>query len=479
MEKDKNLIKECREAWEALGWFRQGRRRCKDFAYGRQWGDTVVLPSGRIITEGRRMAEAGRTPVTNNLIGRMIKQIVGYYRYMSRQNPCVGGDVSPTLPRTASPLEETDARSLEEFLISGMTVQRVKLVGEGWLPGSKVSSRSPERVFFRRFHSPDASDARFLGMLHDLSPSSLVERFGYGEMTRISSIIESARTAAGSSPLPCLASEVDFGVSDVDGLCRVIEVWRRLYTEVMTVYDIETGNLVAGPATEEASLRVDLLNRRREAEGRHPLAARTAWNEVWEQTWLLPDGTVLDRCLCHRKRPVPFVMRLYPMVDGEVHSMVETVIDQQKFVNRLVGLLDDILAASAKGAVLYPVDQLPEGMTWEELRRLWSSPAAILPFRRTSKSIQPRQISGSGSCAGATDLLKTQLSLFDDISGAGGIISGTGRQATGADMARLQRDGAAIAMLDILSAFREFALRRDSVVDSETIRRSIDRYGSA
>ena len=31
-------------------------------------------------------------------------------------------------------------------------------------------------------------------------------------------------------------------------------------------------------------------------------------------------------------------------------------------------------------------------------------------------------------------------------------------------MARLQRDGAAIAMLDILSAFREFTGRRDRIL---------------
>ena len=83
MTEDKRLIKECREAWDSLGWFRRRRRRCKDFAYGRQWGDTVRLPSGRIVSEERHMIENGRMPVTNNLIGRMIKQMVGYYRHMT------------------------------------------------------------------------------------------------------------------------------------------------------------------------------------------------------------------------------------------------------------------------------------------------------------------------------------------------------------------------------------------------------------
>lgn len=471
MIKDKELIKESREAWEALSLFRRGRRRCKDFAYGRQWDDPVMLPSGRIVTEGRRMTEAGRTPVTNNLIGRMLKQIVGYYRYMSRRSSRWGADQGLAFDAAGAPFEEIDARSLEEFLISGMALQRVRQPGEWWLPGKPISPRSPERVFFRRFQNPDASDVRFIGMLHDMSAASLVEQFGEGDLRRISSILESARASASRRSIPCVASEVDFGEPDVEGLCRVVEVWRLVCAEVMTVYDIETGNLVAGPSTPEAADRVRCINSRREEEGRNALMDHTASREVWEQSWMLPDGTLLDRRIYPRKHTIPFVLQLYPMVDGEVHSMVETVIDQQKFVNRLVGLLDEILAASAKGAVLYPVDQLPEGMTWEELRRLWSSPSAILPFKRTSKSIQPRQIAGSGNCPGATELLKTQLSLFDDISGSGGVISGTGRQATGADMMRLQRDGAAIAMLDILSAFREFTMRRDSLMDHNSMKR--------
>ena len=462
MTEDKRLIKECREAWDSLGWFRRRRRRCKDFAYGRQWGDTVRLPSGRIVSEERHMIENGRMPVTNNLIGRMIKQMVGYYRHMTAGDGG-GGDGGVRLAGRFDALGEADARGLEEFLISGMALQRVKRHGEEWLPGGDVSNRSPERVFFRRFADADAADVRFVGLLHDIPLSLLVERFGGRDPERVGRIVESWRKG-GAPGMPCVAGEVSFSEPDIPDLCRVVEVWRRRLVGVMRVYDCESGEYAEGGYSGEAEERLRRINAAREAEGRRPLMDNVRQDERWEQTWMLADGCVLGRGLGAPGEPLPLVMRLYPMVDGEVHSMVETVIDQQKFVNRLVGLLDEILGASAKGAVLYPVDQLPDGMTWKELRRLWSSPSAILPFKRTSKSIQPRQLSGGGGCAGATELLKTQLSLFDDISGSGGIFSDGGRQAAGADMARLQRDGAAIAMLDMLSAFREFTGRRDRIL---------------
>lgn len=453
---DKKLTDECREAWQQLELFRRHRRRCKDFAYGRQWGDTVRLASGRIVSEEQRMIESGRPAVTNNLIGRMIKQTIGYYRHLTRETADTGENVD--LSGDFGRIEAIDARALEEFLISGMTVQRIKRKQDAWLPGYEISNQSPERIFFRRFTEPDGADARFIGLLHDLSLSTLIERFAHKCATRAEKIADSFRRFRDAA-VPCLAGSVDFNEADIPDLTRVVEVWRLCYLNVMEIYDPEKGNLFTGVSTPATAARLDRINRRRGKERRRMLISRTRRAEVWEESWLLTDGTLLDRSYHPKRTPLPIALRLYPMVDGEVHSLVESVIDQQKFVNRLVGLLDEILGASAKGAVLYPVDQLPDGMTWQELRRLWSSPSAILPFKRTSKNIQPRQLNGGGSCAGATELLKTQLSLFDDISGAGGIFS-ENRRADGVEMARLQRDGAAIAMLDILSTFREHVKSR-------------------
>ena len=462
MIRDKVLVKECREAWDGLGIFRRNRRRCKDFAYGRQWGDSVRLPSGRIVSEEQNMIESGRIPATNNLIGRMLRQITGYYRYMTGDGGREDGRLS--LGGGAGSVGETDVRSLEEFLISGMCVQRVRGSDESWLPGEDVVNFSPERVFFKRFDSPDGSDARFIGLLHEIPLSVLMERFGRDDQGCASRIFENFRQNASGGQPPCVAAQTDFGSASADGLMRVVEVWRRHRTDVMSVYDVESGELAEGVRSRRAESRLAAVNASRRREGRPELIAGGRVADHWEHSWLLADGSVLGRRHYPDSHQPRVVVRLYPMTDGEVHSMVETVIDQQKFVNRLVGLLDEILASSAKGAVLYPVDQLPDGMTWKELRRLWSSPSAILPFKRTSKSIQPRQLSAAGGCAGATELLRTQLKLFDDISGSGGMLSQTGRQASGAEMARLQRDESMIAMLDLLAAFRSFAERRDRLI---------------
>lgn len=461
MQQDPSLISACRQAWDALAPLRARRARCKDFAYGRQWDDTLRLASGRIVSERQQSIEAGRIPVTNNLIGRMLRQIIGHYRRLATASPGVSPE-GVALDATPTAAEEADARALEEFLISGVALQRVK-GPDPWLPGSEVAGYSPQKLFFQPFAQPDASDCRFVGLLHDLPLTLLATRFAGGDLDILGRLTLALRGSA-AAWVPGDAVVSVFDQSDYPGLIRVVEVWHRSAVPLCSVYDPSDGRLLEGEFNPSLPERLDALNRNRSLCGEPQIVARTRMRDCWQQSWLLPDGTLLARRTFDAASPLPIVMRLHPMVDGEVHSLVESVIDQQKFVNRLVGLLDEILGASAKGAVLYPVDQLPDGMTWAELRRLWSSPSAILPFKRTSKSIQPRQISAPGSCTGATELLRTQLALFDDISGSGGIISGSGRQAAGADMARLQRDGATIAILDILSAFREFTSRRDSLL---------------
>lgn len=460
MQQDNALVQTCRDAWDAMAPLRARRSRCKDFAYGRQWDDPVRLPSGRIVTERQQSIEAGRMPVTNNLIGRMIRQIIGHYRRLAVMQHSDADTI--VLDATPTPAEEADARALEEFLISGIALQRVR-GADAWLPGGMIVNMSPQKLFFHPFSQPDASDCRLIGVLHDLPLTLLAERFVSTDIQVLAHLTNAHRSSCvawvpGEGVMPV------FDQSEFPGLIRVVEVWRRCSVPLCSVYDAESGRLLQGEFTPQMPARIDAFNRHRIAEGRRPVMVRSQVHDCWQQSWLLPDGTLLARRVCPASMPLPLVLRLHPMVDGEVHSLVESVIDQQKFVNRLVGLLDEILGAAAKGAVLYPVDQLPDGMTWTELRRLWSEPSAILPFKRTSKSIQPRQISAPGNCTGATELLRTQLALFDDISGSGGILSGTARQTVGADMARLQRDGATIAILDLLSAFREFTARRDSLI---------------
>lgn len=456
LRSDSHSLEQARGAWLSLSGRRKERARYKAFTYGRQWDDPCVSSDGRKISEEQRMSEEGRVPVTNNIIRQMIKSVIGRYRYMCEQGGETPAHSLPTgtsFRTDSAAVSDTDARALEEFLISGSTIQR--------LEGGCVTNVSPDRFFYHRFYKSDGSDCRFMGMLHDMGMAEVFHRFGNGEPRRARTMKEALRRGAeqGTS-LGSGLPQSDFCIPGRPDTYRVIELWRLRGYEYLEVHD---------PANErnfresvDALERLEGLNRARVAVESKPLEWTHRVEEKWENLWLTPAGEVLESNVCEPGAQPPFAMRFYPLIDGEIHSLVEDVIDQQKYVNRLISLLDHIISSSAKGVLLYPADQLPEGFTWRDIRRIWANPNGILPFKRTAKGLVPQQVTASGtSGTGATEMLKMQLQLFEQISGVTGALSGKSSSAAGEGMLRTELENAMVSMLDILASFRGFVMERD------------------
>ncbi len=450
---DKELLRLVRRAWEEGAPLRAMRRRLKSFAYGRQWEDATTTPDGRRLTEGQRAIEEGRTPISNNIIRRMIKSVIGHYSHLTateqrpetEENPRVG----------FSPLCERDARALEELLISGCAIQYVDMAT------GDIENVSPDRFIFRRFERSDASDCCLMGVLRDLPLDEVLHRYSGRSARRATEIKDAYRHSdVHTSPFPMLssASATDLTAASLPGTVRVIEVWQRRSVELLRVHDPLRAEYTVADISRSDT--IERINRRRGRKGEPPLSASYDIARTWVCTLLTPEGLVLES---YPAASHPFAVRFYPMIDGEVHSAVEDVVDQQKLINRLVSTLDQIIASSAKGVLLYPADQLPEGFTWKDVRRIWSNPSGILPFKRTSSSLMPHQVSSTGNSSGATELLRTQLQLFDEISGATSAFRSRLSSNSGEGMLRAELENALISMLDILNSFHEFICSRDKI----------------
>ena len=443
---DTKLNDRCQRLYMDLHNMRSNRKRLKKFTYGKQWDDPVTYSAGGRITEGEAMWQQGRSPVTNNLIRQMIKNVIGRFRTLR--------------PDTS----ECEARALEEFLISGMAAVRIRADGEP--QGPPMANISPDRIFYAPFLESDASDCRLLGMLHDLSPAELLRRFADKKAPEaICDIFINGRAEPYAFMPP---PRWEYGQDAPEGLFRVAEVWRKTTAVILSVFDPHTGILIEGESTVGAKRRLIKFAKLRKRLGLPMLKFRIRIEDGWEHTWLGPKGEILSReHLPEALRPA-LRLRFYPMIDGEVHSLVEDVISQQKLVNRLVTMLDEMLASAAKGVVLYPTDQIPEGMTWSDLRRMWSTPGSILPFKRTSKSVMSREVQGAPATAGATQLLDTQLSLFQEVSGMPAPLR-TGGKTVSAEAIAADSQRASLALLDLLSTFEDFvdSCRKDASMPKE------------
>ncbi|MDE7472617.1 MAG: hypothetical protein K2M68_03430 [Muribaculaceae bacterium] len=436
MENAKEILDAAYRAWSGWATMRAGRRRYKRFTYGDQWSD-MVIDGDCVMSAADRARLHGRRPMTNNLIRRLVKSVIGRYRYMRRESEPLTGEAARVFD--FNHLDELDCRSLEEFLISGCTIQRV--IRERRLTGSRVwvDMVSPDRFFINRIRDPRGWDTELVGMLHDWSLTETVIRLGSGNPERESVIRRIYSGLFGGTALSDWCTPDDGQVSFLEapqGRCRVIEVW------TLEAVTRRRGKRMSADTDSDVST-------------------------LWRCRWLAPDGTVLAS---HVSRSPdgqhPFRFRFYPMIDGEVHSLVEDVIDQQIYINELISLIDHVVSCAAKGVLLFPADEIIPGMTIDDVAASWSSPDGVLPIRGRGAT-RPQQVTSSGANFGAKELLETQMQMFEDVSGVTNVLMGrTASGRIGVEQYESQVRNALIAIADILDTFGNFIESRNDLLAS-------------
>lgn len=488
--KNLQLLAYAARQWSAMNTFRAHRERAKRYCYGRQWDDIIEV-DGRHLSEEEYIRSQGNIPLKNNLIRRLVRSVLGVFRNQYEfpspstlhLDPDSAEDAAlySRLLRIADAnrAEELFARSMEEFLISGLVVHR-KSTSPLTLPHSSDSLQgllrtdyvSPE-AFFVDSSARDFRgwDIRLIGQTHDLDFPSLCSALARDE-NDVAALAEIYGFNSGSEETMRFSDPpFDFG-SDSPGMmrdflnpassscCRVIEVWTRTVLPRYRVHDRRNGRIFK---IEQAQ--------RRDLEHLTDLTFSWILDDVWHYHYLSPAGDVLASGLS----PIPggghpYVWKGYPFIDGEIHSFVSDVIDQQRHTNRLITLYDWVLRSTAKGVLLFPESALPEDMEIEDIADQWSRFNGVIMFRPKAGMPLPQQVTGNASNIGITELLNIQLRMFEDVSGVSSALEG--KLSSGAISGALydrQTRQAMIALLDILESYNAF-IRESVLLDTRMLR---------
>ena len=447
---------------------RASRSRNKDFTYGRQWNDLTTDIDGNTITEYRKLKESGKEPITNNMMRQMVKSVVGRFRSNLKENSEKMDDKLKSIG-TANSLDELDARNLEEFLISGCCIQRVD-IAKADNSSIRIDNVNINRFFVNAIQDPRSWDCEIVGQLHDLSLAELILRTGAcGNRNKAAWLRNIYCNECTESQITDFTSRIganneagrNFWHAN-NGKFRAIEVWTLESQEVLHCHDRLKALYYSTPVSSQES--IDNENAERQSRGEAEIDTQWDIEEKWRCRWFSPMGDLLaeyDSPYQHGSHP--FVMKFYPLTDGEVHSFVEDVIDQQKYVNRLISLIDHIMGASAKGVLLFPENGLPEGFTWNDIKRIWSTTNGIIPYTPSHSGDMPKQISTNATDIGAYEMLQIQMKLFEDISGINNALQGKiSSSVTGAELFQRQTDNATIALSDIYDTFNAFRNERNN-----------------
>lgn len=497
-----DVLWEAQNYWMAMETFRTDRERNKNYTYGKQWDD-VICVEGKMMKEEDYIKSQGNIPLKNNLIRRMVQAVLGVYRSQAKEPTCTArdrdeqkyGETMSTVLQCNMQLNrmtEINARCMEEFLISGFVVQRKWY---GWRDNKLdcwTDYVQPNNFFIdnnmRDFRGWDVS---CLGEVHDISFEELCGRFAHqpADYSRLAEIYKYARdrnvlgSAYDDFGYP-LQGYYDFLVPRDTTRCRVIEVWRKESKPRYRCHDVNNGDVFKIDVEDfeefvgsENRHRLQMAAEMGMDESEVPLI-KHEWfmDSYWYYYYLTPFGDILDEGETpYEHKSHPYVFKAYPFIDGEIHSFVSNVIDQQRYTNRLITMYDWIMRASAKGVLLFPEECLPDGMSMDDIADEWARFNGVIVMKspKDGRTI-PQQVANNCTQIGISELLNMQLKFFEDISGVNGALQGKpGYSGMSASLYNQQAQNATTSLLDLLDSFSSF-IRDGAYKDVKNIQQFYD-----
>lgn len=481
-----DILMEAQYYWNQMEDFRRDRERNKRYTYGSQWDDKICV-DGKMMTEEEYIISQGNVPLKTNLIRRLVKSVLGVYRGQKKEPTCTArdrdeqksGETMSTILQCnmqLNQMSEIHARTMEEFLISGFIVHRKSY---GWRNGKEdcwTDYVQPNNFFIdnnmRDFRGWDVS---VLGEIHDISFGQLCEQFA-GSPDEYKKLREIYRMAGRKDYIASYAES--FGYSRLDnydflftnepGRCRVIEIWRKEQKPRYRCHDYQTGDIFKINEEDyyDSVVRVNEERMKMATEAGMPdneipfIKATWFVDDYWYFYYLSPFGDILKSGETpYEHGSHPYTFKAYPFIDGEIHSFVADVIDQQRYTNRLITLYDWIMRASAKGVLLMPEDSLPDGVSVDDIAESWAEFNGVIVYKPSRSGRVPEQVANNSTNIGIAELLSMQLKFFEDISGVHGALQGDqGYSGESAVHYNMQTQNAIMTLLDSLECFGSFVV---------------------
>lgn len=482
------LLEKCRNDWESLRNFRTRRKRAREYVRGNQWGDIMTDPdTGQQITEEDYIKKQGKVPLKQNQIRQLMKNLLGQFRQnvtkaivLSRQS---GKGLEAEMMSYAleyvhqtNQTAEIDARLFEEYGVSGAIIQKLtyKFIKERDIEDIWIDNQNPAMIFFNSdIRDIRMTDLRRIGQIHDVTMDELIGAFAVkpADSAKIRSYYTDRSAEYFYSTTGLSSAEVDnldFYMPRNLYKCRVIEVWELKAGWRTYAHDFADGSMSIVPESLD-EIRMINMNRVKRglaegipAEEIPQIDATLKYEQFWWVKFLSPWGDLLyegETPYDHQEHP--FIMRLYPLLDGEVWGFVEDIIDQQRYINRLIILLDFIIGASAKGVLMIPESAIGK-MSQEEWASEWTKFNGMILYKDKPGVEKPYQISANSTNIGAHELLQLQMQLMQEISGVHSAIQGMdAKSGTPASLYAQQAQNATLNSTDYMMFFNSFQQARD------------------
>ena len=497
--KDWELLTRCRNAWNNLSGVRETRARTMRYCTGDQWSDTIrVYKNGYLqeMSERTYMEQRNQTPMSNNIMVSILESIAGLYAKQGTEPVCFARDnasrqlsdmMSATMQCNWQTTEMQDVlnHAIKDYLMGGQMFVR-----ESWedkeleMPDAWTELMEPDHMFFECGSDPRHNDLSLIGVLHDVSKEDLYQKFAreeYGltinDLNVIFDIQEPYENDGGYEFNEEKALEnLGFDYSNKGKhYVRVIEVWTTETKPRLQCFDpIATSGSNAyfridmDDMAMIAKLKNDNIKRKQQYDEMGVPEDERAYIKSWEiadkywyYTYMAPDGTVL----CQGETPYdykshPFTMKLYPYINGEIHPFMANVIDQQRYINRLIVMNDMALRSSFKGFKMIPLSVLGNKTPEQFMEDAIEYDGWLFYKDSIKTNAKPEIITSNAVNIGTNELLQIELNLIREVTNVSGALQGkTPSAGTSAARYAQESQNATTSLFTILSDMEVFTER--------------------
>ena len=484
---NRELLSRAENAWQALYDLRKRRERNINYCFKDQWSDFVKDEKGRLVRESTRVAKrTGGVALQNNHLIKIIHSLSGLYSKQSTEPVCFAR--TPNCDDKADMM--TDAlqanwqnNSMPDLLVSEigeMLYGGMSVVIEEWATVNGVEDSytfaiEPSHFFFESAGiDPLHRDVDLIGHFEDYTIGALAGKFAkskydYQQLEHIYAPWIYGRPSNLPSVQQTDKLKDPYWDTPDTGMCRVYHVWTlehkmryrckdvldfdnplyRIETEQKSIVDAENANRLA--QAEEAGMNLEDV----------PLIeCYPVFDTYWHYQALTPNGLILDEYdNPYEHGAHPYTFKLYEYVDGDVIPYISSVIDQQRYINRLVTLFDIVIQSSAKGITLIPKSCVPKDMSEKEFARSIREAGNFIFYNdKEGRSMnKPEVIVSNTNMTGITDMLRLQLGFIPEITSVSDSLQGkTASSGTSATRYALESQNSTTSVSSLLLKFGTF-----------------------
>lgn len=463
--------------------FRHTRARNYRYVFVDQWGDKVQDEDGNWVTERERIAKrTGGVVLQNNHLFKIVNTLVGVYAKSSTMPICYArkpeADQKSQMMTNAlqTNWERNEMKDLmmefkKELICGGLIVSREEWATHEGIEDSYTYMVDPTKLILEKGSSdPRAWDITMIGEIRDYEFGQLASKlshskYDYMQLKAIYTPYIDNNFNRSSVNTHQYENE-SWDNPPAETPCRTYEIWtlehKRRYrcvdiTDVENpMYRIEIEDLPKIKAINAERMSLGI------SQGLKPeevpvIEYKEIVDQFWHFSMLGPNGIILDEYDSpYEHKSHPYSLQIFNWVNGDIIPFISVVVDQQRYINRLITLHDLAISASVKGVKMIPRSVLG-GMSEREFAKQFVEIDGFIFYEPDDRGNEPKVISQNSTNIGTADLLQLEINFMSDITNVSETLQGkTPPSGTPASRYLMQTENSTTSLAGLMRKFTSF-----------------------